>query len=212
MIRRPCPAHYVPLLQAADCPHAAAALQVDCRRYTCSVCRRRRLSAWLIHFACRMHAHAGPLFVATPRAEQWKTIGRGINRRRGDFALVRTAAGTFAVVATVLFPGAASATRPDALDHLAAAMLHLADIRRPISASWSWAMNEDGDRVRRYRRRGAAPKGRFDAAVERLEQHGLHPEVRTTHRGRRADWCFPPAWSELEIDLYFDELEGLSDG
>jgi hypothetical protein len=201
----PCPKHYVPLLQGRSNPRIGLALRVDCRVYGCPVCGLRRRCRWLFHLMNIFDLQAA-LCVAVVGVDQLAVLRKYVHRQEGDYVAIAMTDGRLTFIASCNFPGAELTTKADAAEFAAVALQSLdTGKRKPISTSRAWALQEIRNEAD-YIRRGAAPIGRFGLVVYRLRRAQLDPFVQPDDRGARADWLFPGAWHEAQIEWFYEGL------
>jgi hypothetical protein len=205
MTGRPCPRHYVPLLQGKANPRIGLALRVDCRVYACPACGPRRRCRWLLHLMNIFELQT-VLYAAQVSEDQVGALSKYVRRHEGDYVVITQSDGRLLLVASCGFPSAKLIAKLDAAESTASALQNLNNSKRlPISTSRDWALRElrvEAD----YVRRGAAPKGKFALVVNRLKRAKLGPTVQDTDRGARADWLFPGDWADERIEWYYEGL------
>jgi hypothetical protein len=209
MILKPCPKHYVPLLQGKSNPRIGLALRVDCRMYGCPVCGLRRRCRWLLHFMCIFELQVA-LYAAHVTAEALGALTKHVRRHDGDYLVIAQADGRFLFVASCEFSGGRQVAVLEAAELVAAALQNLdgnaaGKRKRPVKTSCGWALHERASQAE-YIRRGAAPTGRFGLVVKRLKRSQLGPAVQPTDQGARADWLFPGTWPDEQIEWFYEGL------
>jgi hypothetical protein len=146
------------------------------------------------------------LCVAVVPADQLVALRKHVHRQEGDYVAIAMSEDRLTFIASCYFSGAALTTRIDAAEFAATALQNLdASKQKPISTSRDWAMRELHNQAD-YTRRGAAPIGRFNLVVFRLHRAQLDPFVQPDDRGARADWLFPGAWHEAQIEWFYEGL------
>jgi hypothetical protein len=205
MLLKPCPKHYVPLLQGRNNPRIGLALRVDCRMYGCPVCGLRRRCRWLLHLMCIFELQVA-LYAAHVAADQLGALSKYVRRHEGDYVVIAQADGRILFIASCEFPGGKQVAVLEAAELVATALQNLDNAKRqPIRTSRAWALHEHSQESE-FIRRGAAPTGRFGLVVKRLKRSQLGPAVQPTDQGARADWLFPGTWPDEQIEWYYEGL------
>jgi hypothetical protein len=201
---RPCPRHFIPLLQGRSNPRVGLALRADCRRYDCPACGPRRLFRWLSHFLLIFELQTS-LYAAHIASEQFRALREYIRRNAGDYLAITQADGRILLIANGGFPSSRLVTPLEAADRTAKALQSLDARKKPIRTSRVWALPDYGEQSD-YVRRGAAPKGRFPLVLERLRRSKLETSVDRAEHGARADWLFPAEWIQEQIEWLYEGL------
>jgi hypothetical protein len=209
---RPCPRHFVPLLQGKSNPRKGLTLRVDCRNHPCAACGPRRRGQWLRHLL--LVYELGPkLFAAVVLPDRLDGLRQCLRREQAKndeaanyVTIQHGAAHSILLIASAAFPGCRCVLPIEAADWTASALLGIdLSTRRPINTSKAWSLYEecaDSD----YERRGAAPRGRFAEVVKMLKNKKLDPAVSPSAWGARADWVFPGNWCEEQIFWLYEDL------
>jgi hypothetical protein len=201
---RPCPRHFIPLLQGRGNPRVGLALRADCRRYDCPACGPRRLFRWLSHFLSIFELQAS-MYAAHIASEQFRALREYIRRNAGDYLAITQADGRILLIANGGFPSSRLVSPLEAADWTAKALQSLDARKKPIRTSRAWALPDYGEQSD-YVRRGAAPKGRFPLVLERLRRSKLETFVDRAEHGARADWLFPAEWIPEQIEWLYEGL------
>jgi hypothetical protein len=204
-ILRPCPKHYVPLLQGRNNARIGLALRVDCRMYSCPVCGLRRRCRWLLHFLAIFELQTA-LYAAHVSVERLDAITKHIRRHEADYLAISQADGQVLFIASCEFPEGRQVSALEAAELVATALQSIdTKKRRAVNTSRAWSLCENHPQAD-YIRRGAAPTGRFRLVVQRLHHSQLAPSVSPTDHGARADWPFPGDWPDERIDWFYEGL------
>jgi hypothetical protein len=204
-ILRPCPKHYVPLLQGRSNTHIGLALRVDCRLYSCPVCGLRRRCRWLLHFMGIFELQTA-LYAAQVSTDRLDALTRHVRRQEADYLAVWQSDDRILFIASCEFAEARLVSALEAAELVASALQNLNTTKnRPISTSRAWALYDHRAEAD-YVRRGAAPKGRFSLVVQRLNRSRLEPTISEADHGARADWLFPGDWCDERIEWFYEGL------
>ena len=206
-----CPSPAVPLVQDRRDERRAGAFEVRCRRLTCPSCIACRRGLWLSNFTQKIKEASESeqkLFLTKLDEVGWPAIRQRIERRKGEYARVRTLL-AFVVVTTVdaggqpISAGMAVEAVALALENLA---LNPGRKNKPISASAGWQLHERRGGL--WRCRGLAPRGGFSNVMRLALEAGMPPKVRTTECGKFGGWYFHDNWTEAERAEFFEKAQG----
>jgi hypothetical protein len=167
---RCCPKHCVPLLSRREDVRKGAALRVDCDCYSCPACGPRRRCRWLLHLANCFHDHQGPLYRAELKDRGLTAKLQAVRRRDGEYAAIRRDGGRASLITTVPVDGCEDTTPDEAAERVAAGLLELARVRRPVLTSRPWQPPTDRKQTGQYTRQGQAPRGSFPRVVGDVER------------------------------------------
>jgi hypothetical protein len=167
----------VPLLSRRDDVHQGAALRVDCDSHDCPSCGPRKRSRWLLHLTRCLENHPGPVYHALLLDAELAARKKAVYRRGGKYAAVHRSGGRTLLVATVPLRGLEQTSPAGAAEVVAASLLTLARVGRPISTSEPWQLPAGPRReTEEYAREGEAPRGTFPKVVAEVERvaDGVH--------------------------------------